>query len=192
MTDARVDRAAAVRAAVRTLVARHGLHGASMAAVAAEAGVATGTTYVHYASKDELLLAAYVELKAELGAAAVRRLDAAAPAAERFRSMWSAVHRFLSEEPERAQFLVQIDGSPLAGAAHARALAAEGDPFVVQAATTDLAALLAPLPPDVLYDLGFGPAVRLVASGSRLPGRQLRLVADACWRAVTSPASCPP
>jgi AcrR family transcriptional regulator len=45
MTDraTAVDRAGAVRRAMCTLVARHGFHGASMSAVANEAGVATGT-----------------------------------------------------------------------------------------------------------------------------------------------------
>ena len=69
--DVRPDRAAAVRAALRKLVAERGFHGASMSAVASEAGVATGTAYVHYASKDELVHAAYLEAKRELGAAAV-------------------------------------------------------------------------------------------------------------------------
>ena len=67
MTAAPPDRAAAVRSALRRLVADQGLQGASMAAIAKQAGVATGTAYVHYPSKDELLLAAYVELKADLG-----------------------------------------------------------------------------------------------------------------------------
>lgn len=50
MTVPATDRAAAVRNALRTLVARHGLHGASMSAVASEAPVATGTAYTHYAA----------------------------------------------------------------------------------------------------------------------------------------------
>ena len=78
VTGATVDRAAAVRQALRTLVAGHGFHGASMSAVAAEAGVATGTAYTHYASKDELVLAAYLETKAELAAAATADLDRSA------------------------------------------------------------------------------------------------------------------
>jgi AcrR family transcriptional regulator len=45
--EPKADRAAAVRAALRTLVAERGFHGASMGAVAREAGVATGTAYVH-------------------------------------------------------------------------------------------------------------------------------------------------
>ena len=38
MTVSPVDRAAAVRSALRTLVARNGLHGASISAAASEAG----------------------------------------------------------------------------------------------------------------------------------------------------------
>ena len=78
MSAVLVDRAAAVRRALRTLVARHGFHGASMSAVAAEAGVATGTTYTHYESKDSLVLAAFLETKAALGLAATACLDAEA------------------------------------------------------------------------------------------------------------------
>src|SRR5262249_28622624 len=78
MTTAPLARAAAVRSALRTRVARNGFHGASMSAVAREAGVATGTAYTHYASKDELVLAAYRETKAQLGAAATAGLDTSA------------------------------------------------------------------------------------------------------------------
>ena len=183
----RVDRAAAVRAAMRTLVARHGLHGTSMAAVAAEAGVATGTAYVHYPSKDDLVLAAYLELKRELGAAAVAHVDGRAAPAERFRAMWRGAHAFLRTAPERARFLVQLDSSPLAARAHEGALADGDDPFVVEATRPDMAALLAPLPLEVLYDLGIGPVVRLVASDARLSRRQLDAMATAAWRAITRP-----
>ncbi len=56
---------------MRHVVASKGFHGASMGAVAAAAGVATGTAYVYYASKDELIVATYVETKRELGDSAV-------------------------------------------------------------------------------------------------------------------------
>jgi TetR/AcrR family transcriptional repressor of multidrug resistance operon len=180
-----VDRAAAVRSALRTLVARGGFHGASMAAVAGEAGVATGTAYVHYASKDELVLAAYLEVKRELGAAAVADIGAAARPDERFRRMWHGVYRHLAAEPDRARFLVQVDASPYARTAHARAMAAEDDPIMAEAARPDLAACLASLPVEVLYDLGIGPAVRLASAGEELAPGALDAVADACWRAIT-------
>jgi AcrR family transcriptional regulator len=184
---AKIDRAAAVRAALQSLVARQGLHGTSMAAVAAHAGVATGTAYVHYDSKEELVLATYLELKRNLGVAAVRRLDPDAAPEDRFRTMWLSIYGFLAADPERAQFLTQIDSSPLAPLAHERSLADHGDPILAQARRPDLAALLLDLPLELLYDLGLGPAVRLAASGARLSRRQLTVVADAAWRAITRP-----
>ena len=90
MTVPPMDRAAAVRSALRSLVARNGFHGASMSAVARQARVATGTAYTHYASKDELVLAAYCETKAQLAAAATAGLDAHAEPGAQFRSIWLA------------------------------------------------------------------------------------------------------
>jgi AcrR family transcriptional regulator len=179
------DKAAAVRHALRTLVAQRGFHGASMSAVAAEAGVATGTTYTHYASKDELVLAAYLETKAELGAAATAGMDRAAGPADRFRSIWLAVHRHMAANREQALFLLQVDSSPYRAEAHAAALAASGDPLIEQAAAPDIAAELLPLPLDVIYELGLAPAVRLAAVGVELSSDELTAAADACWRAVT-------
>jgi AcrR family transcriptional regulator len=180
-----VDRAAAVRVALRRLVAASGFHGASMSAVAKAAGVATGTAYVHYASKDELILASYLETKRALGLAATRQLDRDAPPRERFVAMWLALHAHLAANPEDAGFLVQVEHSPYLQLAHERALAADDDPLVSSAAAPDLAALLVPLPPSVLWELGLAPAVRLVAAGVELSQEQLASTAEACWRAVT-------
>ena len=75
ISAAKVDRAALVRRALIELVAANGFRGTSMSAVAERAGVATGTAYVHYGSKDDLVLAAYREVKAELGIAALAAVD---------------------------------------------------------------------------------------------------------------------
>src|SRR5205814_5191713 len=138
-----LDRAAAVRRALRTLVARRGFHGASMSAVAAEAGVATGTAYTHYASKDELVLAAYCETKAQLAGAAMVGLDARSEPDARFRSIWLATYRHLKANPDHARFLLQVDHSPYRSAAHQAAIAG-GDPLAAQAAMPDIAARLLP------------------------------------------------
>jgi AcrR family transcriptional regulator len=179
------DRAAAVRSALRTLVARNGFHGASMSAVASEAGVATGTAYTHYASKDELVLAAYCEAKAQLAAAAMVGLDAGAEGGAQFCSVWLAAYRHLKANPDHALFLLQVDHSPYRGAAHQAAIAA-GDPLAAQA-TPDIAARLLPLPLEVIYELGLSPAVRLAADGTELTGEQLNEIARACWRAISQP-----
>jgi hypothetical protein len=63
--------------------------------------VATGTAYTHYATKDELVLAAYCETKAQLAAAAMAGLDAGAEADAQFRSIWLATYRHLTANPGR-------------------------------------------------------------------------------------------
>lgn len=187
MSVAGLDRAAAVREALRRLVAQRGFHGASMSAIATEAGVATGTAYTHYGSKDELVLAAYLETKARLAAAATADLDPEATPAERFRGIWLASYRHLAANPDDALFLLQVDSSPYKGPAHEAAMAREGDPILAQAADAAMAAQVLPLPLDVLYELGLAPSVRLAAEGAELSKAELETIAGACWRAISRP-----
>ena len=183
-TTERVDRAALVRRAVIELVAERGFRGTSMAAVAERAGVATGTAYVHYASKDELVLAAHGEVKEELGAAAMAAIDLDAAPEERFRSMWVAIRDHLRHDPERAQFLIQVDASPHARTAHDAAVEAN-DSRLMEAVGPDLLALFTDLPALVLYDLSIGPIVRIVATGQELYEDDWNRLCTACWRAIT-------
>lgn len=178
------DRAAEVRAALVRLVSRQGFHGTSMAAVAKEAGVATGTAYVHYDSKDDLVFAAYVEVKRDLGREATARIDAEDPEA-RFRQLWFGVLGHLAADPDRARFLLQVDTSPYAAEAHERSLAEGGDELMAVATSSGIVERLAPLPLLVLFDLTLGPVIRLVASGEQLAPAQLDELCTSCWRAAT-------
>lgn len=180
-----IDRPAAIRRALRDLVAERGFHGASMGAVAREAGVATGTAYVHYESKDELVFATYLEIKAGLGMAVLDGLDLAASAFDKWSHMLKTSYLFFEEEPERARFLTQLEESPYYEEAHAR-LAAQGDPISDTAGSDEFSSLLVDLPAAVLYALSLGVVVRLVAAGIRLKDEELDTLVMATWRAVTS------
>ncbi len=179
-----VDRPARIRRALRSLVAERGFHGASMQAVAKAAGVAAGTAYVHYGSKDELVIDAYRELKAELSAAAVDGIDLALAPPQRFLAIWGNIHRFLAAEPDRARFLLQVDVSPYASTAHEAYVERHPEDPLGQA-VEDVADLLVDLPPLVLFDLAVGPAIRLVATGVELDAEALDRLARSCWRAVS-------
>jgi TetR/AcrR family transcriptional repressor of multidrug resistance operon len=183
-TRTAVDRAAAVRSGLYRLVARQGLHGASMGAVAKEAGVATGTAYVHYASKEDLLLATYLEVKHDLVVAAVARVDASWPAREQFEQLWTGAESHLREDPDRARFLVQVESSPYAEAGQRLATEAHGD-LLASATLRNLADSLVDLPVPVLYDLALGPLVRAVAAGTHLGPSEVPTLVEACWRAVS-------
>lgn len=159
-----------------------------MSSVAQRAGVAAGTIYVHHASKDELVVAVYRDVKRELGSAAVANVDPAGPPPARFETMWRNVLAHLSADPNRARFLIQVDASPYFAPAHADVLADRDDPLLAAASTDDMVEVLIDLPPDVLYDLGFGPAVRLAASRAGEPPLdedELARLVEACWRAIT-------
>lgn len=182
-----LDRAALAREALVATVAERGFHGAAVSEVARRAGVAAGTIYVHYSSKDELVLAAYREVKRDLGAAAVAGLDLTASPRARFGQMWRQAHGHLASRPERARFLLQLEASPYALANH-EAAASPDDPLLAAASAPDLVAELVDLPLVVLYELCFGPAVRLAAhqgEGIELDADGLARLEEACWRAVT-------
>ena len=185
----KIDRAAAVRRALVELVAVRGFRGTSMAAVAERAGVATGTAYVHYASKDELIIAAYVEVKQQMDEAAIAAVDPADIARNRFLALWRAIHDHMTADPVRAQFLLQIGTSPYRDAAAAAVFANEDDPMLDFAAAEDFVRIVIDLPPMVLYDLGIRPAIATAAGGDELSNAQLSMLAHACWRAITRDAS---
>lgn len=151
-----------------------------MTAVADRAGVATGTAYVHYQSKDDLVLGAYVEVKAAL--AAIAATASGGSPRELFNSIWLAIHSHLATDPVQAQFLVQVESSPYAVAAHEAALGSAG--LLEEDQFAALKNALVALPPLVLWDLGMGPAIRAVAFGTELTAGELDELAAACWRAV--------
>ena len=79
------------RAAI-AIVAREGMAAATTAAIAAEAGVAEGTLYRHFESKDDLLIAAYRQMKNEVFVLAAEGVDVAAPPPERLKRTWKAIY----------------------------------------------------------------------------------------------------
>lgn len=180
MTTPRADRAALVRRAVVELVAERGIHGTSMSQVAERAGVATGTAYVHYGSKDDLLIAAFVEAKSRLATIVAGDLEPEQNPGEIFGSLWRRLYDRLREDQHLARFLTQIDESPLRSRAH-DALP-DDDPLVLLG--DEMTDHLVDLPAEIIYELGLAPAVRLAASDMSLDDDQIAAVIDACWRAI--------
>lgn len=185
MTSTRVDRASLVRRAMVELVAERGIHGTSMSQVAERAGVATGTAYVHYQSKEDLLIAAFVEVKTELGTAALHDVDVSADPRAIFDLVWRNSHRHLERDPAIAEFLLQVEASPLRSAAHE----SMPDDNLLSRIAQELSSVIVDLPTEILYDLGLAPVVRLVASHTPLSDSQVDTLIESCWRSIhkTSP-----
>nr|WP_280140235.1 TetR/AcrR family transcriptional regulator [Devosia psychrophila] len=108
-------------AAARPIV-RHGLQ-CSMAAIAEEASVATGSLYNHFASKEALVLGVYTRVSMEMS----ERL-AAAPASDGL-TLQGEVRRYIElhidfiwEDPDRARLFDYLDNTPLITLTAAKAI----------------------------------------------------------------------
>ena len=165
-------------------MAERGFHGASMSAIAKAAGVAAGTAYVHYSSKDEIIIDAYVEAKRNLWDAVSQVIDPRRSTRDRFVSMWRATYQHFRADPNIARFILQVDRSPFSHPAHAAAMADHSTSF--DDLFADLKKALIDLPPMVLYDLGLAPALRMAGTGEPLSDAQITTAAGACWRAITT------
>ena len=107
-------RQAILDAAVR-LIARNGLHDTPMSALAREAGVATGTLYLYFPSKEAMINALYLELLEERGRAIIPSGPAPTSASpqEGFWSFWSALAHWHLDHPEKANLINQCQVSSI-------------------------------------------------------------------------------
>jgi AcrR family transcriptional regulator len=105
----------AIARATCALVERDGLRSLTMAAIAREAGLATGTLYVYFKSKEDLLVALYEQAKTQTAACLMQGDDPAQPFRVRFQRMWLnwLTHRL--NHSAQMVFLEQYYNSPWFG-----------------------------------------------------------------------------
>ena len=100
--------------------------------------------------------------------------------------MWSAALQHLLDHPEDARFLQQVEASPYALDAHAHAMGVEDDPLLAEVTVPTWSTLLAPLPLEVLWDLGSVPRCARPPRANPLEPDDRPVLAHACWRAITA------
>ena len=107
------DKREAILAAALRIIARLGLHNAPMSAVAKEAGVAAGTLYLYFPSKEAMINALYLEVLQDRHHVLVdpARGVAADSPVEALRATWTALARWYIEHPEASNLIVQCRSS---------------------------------------------------------------------------------
>ncbi len=86
------------------VAARDGLAAATTSAIAQEAGVAEGTLYRHFDSKDDLLIAAYRQMKGEVFVRSAESVDPSLPAPERLKRTWRAIYQAYRADKDALAF----------------------------------------------------------------------------------------
>ncbi len=94
------------------LVAQAGLAGLTMPLIAKRSGVATGTIYLYFDSKEDLILALYSEISSRFGYTIFLGYDSEKPVEKGFRIIWGNALRYMTENYAEQVFLQQFENSP--------------------------------------------------------------------------------
>jgi AcrR family transcriptional regulator len=105
MTAHDTDKGEAILAAALDLFVERGFHGTSVPSVAERAGVAAGTIYHYFASKEALVNALFKRWKAEISARVVTDFPYQRPVREQFQTIWERMADFALAHPKELAFL---------------------------------------------------------------------------------------
>src|SRR5580704_10832555 len=101
------DKRNAILDAATEVVAKLGT-GAPTAKIANEAGVAEGTLFIYFSSKDELLNQLYLTLKTDLSDAMITGYPSGKSLIERSRHVWNRYVGWGSAHPQKHQAMSQL------------------------------------------------------------------------------------
>lgn len=180
-----------IRAAME-LIAEHGFHGAPMALVAERAGVAAGTIYRYFESKDDLIRATYADLENRLLMALTAGYPAEQPVRARFVHVGAELVRYFIASPMEFRFIEQFHNSPY-GVDNRRAkiLGKQDKDLVLRLFETARdQGLVKDLPLPVLCALAFGPLVDVcrdhILEFIVLDDGLIERIVAACWDGLKS------
>lgn len=175
-----------ILAAAITAVADHGIAGLSMETVARRAGVGTGTLYVYHASKEALIEAAYLAIKADLAATVF--LDDDLPVRPAFLRMAGAYLDYALEHRAEAAFVEQVRHSAFLSDRVRAAGAQEARAMISLLERGKREGLLKPLANTLMISFLHGALRELAWSLASAPAKQRAALRDhlaiLCWDAL--------
>ena len=184
------DKRAAIIQAALELVGEYGFHGAPMAMVAQRAGVAAGTIYRYFESKDILITEIFADLEKRLLAAVVEKYPEGRPVRERFIHLAKIIVHYSISSPLEFRFLEQFHNSPY-GAAHRRdKIFGKTDQDICTELFDEARKeqIMKDLPLAVLFALAFGPLLDIcrdhILGFLTLDDVLIGQTVEACWDAV--------
>lgn len=190
------DKREAILAAALRLIARLGLHAAPMSALAREAGVAAGTLYLYFPSKEAMINALYLEVLADRNRAIPdeevhREAAGAETPADRRRLLWRVWHalaRWYLDHPEASSLLHQCQASGILTQETRDAEQRSGASGLARFEAAVARGALRPLSRQLFWALFAGPIFVLAqmrdAGEIAIDDSLLRQTFDGVWRSV--------
>jgi len=187
----KVDKRQEILQAALELLAEQGFHGAPMAQIASHAGVAAGTIYCYFESRDVLIRELYRDIEDRINVQIEAGAAAGLPTRHRFSHVCRVMFDYFIQNSLEFRYIEQFHNSPY-GTEHRRdkLLGREGeiqtcrDLFLQGIAE----GVIKELPLVVLYALTFGPIVMTVRDHILgfiiLDDELIARIVDACWDSV--------
>jgi len=184
------DKRERILAATAKLIVRNGLQ-SSMAEIASTAGVATGSLYTYFKSKDDLIRGVYAQLTEAIVAALIVEHDAATSPEARLRRYIEDYIAFVWADADRALLFEYLSNVPLVPAAEMLQIFA---PVIAFTNKTIREAREAGVLRDFgSHDMGafIGGGLRntlkwMRARGEELSPERRRQLAAMCWSAIAA------
>jgi len=187
ISDKRTD---VMRAALE-LIAAQGFHGAPMAEIAGKAGVASGTIYRYFESKDILINELYRELENKIFTFVQEGYPSRRPLREKFPYLIRQLFRYFIEYPLHFRYMEQYYNSPYG-------ISMRRDGLLWKSGKKDVLMdifeegvtqqILKDLPVVVLFSLAFGPLTFLIRDHILgfvvLDKALIEQTTKACWEAI--------
>ena len=183
------DKRGAIVRATLDLVAEQGFHGAPMALVAERAGVAAGTIYRYFESKDVLINEVYHYLEEQFFVAVMEDYPEDDQVRDRYLHIGKVLVRYCIAAPLEFRFLEQFHNSPY-GAAHRREKLFGNHRDVITELFNEALGkgTVKDLPLPVLFGLAFGPLLDIsrdhVLHFIELDDELISRCVEACWDAL--------
>jgi TetR/AcrR family transcriptional regulator, repressor of fatR-cypB operon len=180
-------REAILDAALHSFVDR-GFHGTAMPEIAKRAGIAAGTIYHYFASKEELVNALFRTWKAEIARRVFTAFPQGAPTREQFAVMWREMVAFALAHPAAFAFLELHNHSSYLDA---ESVAADRSLKVFAGAAVQQAqkdGIIKPIDAALLMELVFGAFIGIMRAHwegrASLTPEQVAATEQACWDAI--------
>ncbi len=184
------DKRAAIIDSTVYIVAAHGFHGASMSMIADRAGIAAGTAYIHFKSKEHLLLETYKELERRCLEAIMKGYPSQGSIRQRFYHLVHGLIRHFMLFPEEFLFADQFLSSPFRKAVSPHYLPDTELSGILQFFREGVEMhVFKEMPPAMLLAFACGPLIQVVranASGHLyLDGKRISQAVEACWETIS-------
>lgn len=141
-----------INAALKLFV-ENGFHGTATAKIAQEAGVANGTLFQYFKTKDELVIVLYSHIKEELAAYVAKNTADNADIKETIKTQVLSTLYWALDNPTKFRFVQQFHSSPYIGKIEQDLITKHVEPHILLIQKGIEQGVLKSIPADLIYTL---------------------------------------